>query len=147
MWLILLTGYYVLGTVTRLERRRLAVRYPQYNISMMVLFFLMLLPIGVVLSLFLDTNYSAISPGLMLYTFIGSAVWPLSGYVGYRANVLTGAGLFAVLGSIAPLVTVAIALVFLGETLTLLGFVGVAFIVFANVLVKTNTTMAHNPIF
>lgn len=137
MWLILLFGFFIIGTIDRLGRRIVAQKYPDNTLQMLILFYAFLLPIGWGITLVSSAQITGYP--LWDYVFIGTlgVVWPLSGIFVYIGNRSIDAGLMSLLGVIAPLVTIVMALVFLGESLVPIQYIGIVLLIASSLVATT----------
>lgn len=133
MWVFFIALYFVFGAASYLLRKSLAVRLPENSRAINAIFFaLFLMPAGLILSLFFphNLNVGAINVALLLG---GSVIWPLFYIVAYKANEKTDAGIFAIIGNLSPVATLAIAIPFLGDELSLYQMIGIALLISSGV--------------
>lgn len=134
MWQLLLVFYFLFGAGSYLLRRVLAQRIGEYNRLINAIFYLFfLLPAGLVLAFFFPHNLD-VGPLNIMLLLGGSLIWPLYYIVAFRANTEVDVGIFTVINNLSPLVTLAIALSFLHESLRAPQFFGAGFLIGSGVL-------------
>lgn len=136
-WQLLLTLFLFLSTASYLYRRQLAVRYPEHNRLVNLIFYTVFLyPAGLIVALFDAPNLSIGWLNLALLLVFGG-MFPLSVILAYRASKDMDAGLYNILVNIAPVISIIVAWSLLNEGLTNRQLLGAALIILSAFLVTT----------
>lgn len=105
-WQLLLAIYLILATISFLLRRKLGESSPQYNKLVNWFFYLVILyPVGVVAAIVLHGSLRISLINLAIIS-IAELVFPLISITQYRANKDVDAGLFTILNSLKPIITI-----------------------------------------
>jgi len=134
MWQVLIVLYFIFGAMSYVLRRELAQKVPGANRLINAVFFVFfLLPAAIVMSFFFphDLNVGYLN---LMYLLVGSIIWPLFYIIAFNANKEVDAGIFAIIGNISPIFTLAIAIPFLGESLDALQVLGIALLIVSGTL-------------
>lgn len=146
MWPVLLIFYFVFGTASYLFRRTLAQKLGEHNKLINAVFFIFfLLPAAIVLSFFFPHNLHIGTLNFALL-FIGGLIWPLYWIVSFKANENVDVGIFTVINNLSPLITLAIAIPFLHESLEAVQFVGVGLLIVSGVLAASTHLQNRSPV-
>jgi drug/metabolite transporter (DMT)-like permease len=129
MWQLSLFFYFTLGVAGYLLRRVLAQKFHHRNRLISGTFYLFFLwPAALVMSLTHPHNFH-IGATNTIYLLVGSVIWPLYNLSAFRANKDVDVGVFSIINNLSPLVTLAIALPFLGEHLVTRQYAGIAVLI------------------
>jgi drug/metabolite transporter (DMT)-like permease len=146
MWQLLIGFYFIFSTVNYLLRRVLAKKLGDHNRLINAIFFLcFLLPETIILSFFFPHNLAVGLLNLILLLG-GSIIWPLLGISSFHANKEVDVGIFAVISNLSPIFTLAIALPFLNERITMQQFLGINLLILSGVLAASSHLRKHNRI-
>ncbi|MBX9704983.1 MAG: EamA family transporter [Gammaproteobacteria bacterium] len=132
---MLFFGYLMLTVASYLLRRYIAQKFNNRSRLVNVIFFLILYPVGVTIAIILRPDLN-IGWQNLLIIIAASAVYPIINLLIYRANKTLDAGHFALLGNMAPVVSIVLAVLILHETMTTEQVIG-AVIVLISAIVAT----------
>lgn len=138
MWQFFIVFYFIFGTTSALSRRVLAQKLGENNRLINSLFFLFfLLPAIIILSFFFPHNLNI---GLLNLTllFFGGIIWPLFYIAAFNANRQVDVGIYMIISNLSPLFTLAVAIPFLHENLSILQNFGVGLLILSGVLAATS---------
>lgn len=143
MWQLLLILYFIFGTTSILLKRVLAQQLGDHKRLINSIFFLFfLLPATIILSFFFprDLNVGLLNILLLLG---GSIIWPIASMTAFRAMKEVDAGIFSIINNLSPLFTLAIALPFLGESLSELQLFGVGLLILSGCIAASSQLNKH----
>ncbi len=144
MWQVLIIFYFIFGVSSFLLRKLLAQKFGEHIREINSVYYLFfLLPTGIILSFIFPHNFNV---GLtnLIFLFGGSIIWPISNLVSFHANKKVDVGIFAIITNLSPLFTLAIALPFLHEHLTILQYLGIGLLIFSGVIAAASQLHKHN---
>ena len=134
MWLVLLFLFFILGATNALMRRVLAQKFAEHNVLVNGMFYVFfLVPAGVGLLFFFSPPLH-LSGGDALWLIGGSLIWPLFNIAAFRANKEVDAGIYTIIANLSPLFTLAIAVPFMSETVSLPQYAGIGLLMFAGMI-------------
>lgn len=136
-WQLSLSAFLIFNTASYIYRRKLAVKYPEYNRLINGFFYLFLLyPLGLIIALISspDLNVGWFNLLLLLAGGIG---FPLGNFLAFRASKTIDAGIYTILTNIIPIVTIITAWFFLDEGLTERQLLGAAIVLLSTFLITT----------
>ncbi|MCA9332507.1 EamA family transporter [Candidatus Saccharibacteria bacterium] len=144
MWQIFLLFYFVFGASSYLLRRVIAKRFPENNRLINATFFIFFLfPLGLVMSFFFPHNLNVGAVNLILLLG-GSIIWPVFNITAYSANKHVDVGIYTVINNLSPVFTLAIALTFLDEKLTVAQCIGIFMLIFSGLIVALPQLISKN---
>ena len=152
MWLVLLFLFFILGATNALMRRVLAQKFAEHNVLVNGMFYVFfLVPAGVGL-MFIFPPTLHISGGDALWLIGGSLIWPLFNIAAFRANKEVDAGIYTIIANLSPLFTLAIAVPFMSETVSLPQYAGIGLLMFAGMIavapgIKNNQLVISGVLF
>jgi drug/metabolite transporter (DMT)-like permease len=142
-WQLLLIIYLFLSTATYLSRRQLAYSFAKDNKVVNAFSFVTAVyPIGLLVAAFTMPDL-AIGWANFFLLLIGGAIFPISYVLAYRANKEVDAGFYTILNTLAPVVSITIASLWLSETLNGIELLGVGIILLATTLVTLPQVGKH----
>lgn len=142
-WQFLLILYLVLSAATYLSRRHLASTYARYNRLVNAFSFVAAVyPVGLLAAAFSSPEL-AIGWWNFLLLVIGGAIFPTSYLLAYRASKDVDAGLYTIINNIAPVVSIALATLWLNETLNGVQLLGAGVILLATTVVTVPQLGKH----
>src|SRR3989344_8152712 len=152
MWLVLLFLFFILGATNALMRRVLAQKFAEHNVLVNGMFYVFfLVPAGVGL-MFIFPPTLHISGGDALWLIGGSLIWPLFNIAAFRANKEVDAGIYTIIANLSPLFTLAIAVPFMSENVSLPQYAGIGLIMISGIIavapgIKNNQLVISGVLF
>ncbi len=144
MWQLSLFFYFTLGATGYLLRRVLAQKFSQHNRLIAGIFYLFfLLPAAIVMSLTHPHNLNVGTTNLV-YLLTGSLIWPLYNLAAFRANKDVDVGIFGIINNLSPLITLAIAIPFLGERLNVHQYAGIVILILSAMIAVLPQLQKHH---
>src|SRR3989344_4879425 len=152
MWLVFLFLFFILGATNALMRRVLAQKFAEHNMLLNGMFYVFfLVPAGVGI-MFLFPPALHISGVDALWLIGGSLIWPIFNISAFRANKEVDAGVYTIIANLSPLFTLAVAVPFMGETVSLPQYAGIGLLMFAGMIavapgIKNNQLVISGVLF
>lgn len=144
MWQLFLIVYFVFGASSFLLRRVLAQKFGEHiRVINAIFYFFFLLPTGIILSFFFphDLNVGLVN---LIFLFGGSIIWPISNLLALRANRQVDVGIYAIIISLSPLFTLAVAIPFLYENLGAGQYFGIGLLMLSGAIAAASQLHKHN---
>lgn len=135
MWQLALVGYFVFGAAAYLTRRKLMARgRGSPRVFNLIFWTVFCMPSGWIIGSILPHNLAVGWENALLLA-IGASFWPLVSLISFRVSREVDAGFYALTGNLAPLVTLAIAVTLLRETVSRHEATGIALLILSGVII------------
>ena len=152
MWLVFLFLFFILGATNALMRRVLAQKFAEHNMLLNGIFYVFfLVPAGVgLMFIFPPTLHVGAADALWLIG--GSLIWPIFNIAAFRANKTVDAGIYTIIANLSPLFTLAIAVPFMGEDVSLPQYAGIGLLMISGMIavapgIKNNKLVISGVLF
>ena len=152
MWLVFLFLFFILGATNALMRRVLAQKFAEHNMLLNAMFYVFfLVPAGLGLMLLFPPTLR-ISGADALWLIGGSLIWPIFNIAAFRANKTVDAGIYTIIANLSPLFTLAIAVPFMGEDVSLPQYAGIGLLMISGMIavapgIKNNKLVISGVLF
>lgn len=140
-WRLLFIGYLIFAVSSYLLRRQMAKKYSDRGRLVNAVFFLCILyPTGLLVAAVTrpDLDIGWLN---LLFIVVGSGVFPLITILSYKANKYVDAGQYALIGNLAPIISIVVAFALLNEQLTIAQSLG-ALVILVSAFIASATKKA-----